>query len=289
MYGRTIREETGQFMFRSITLACVVPVALAMAGCVSTKSADPLSPTVAGPIPGVNITPPGIMKPATGTKIAVDQQPLVLTVLNAGTSGVRPLTYLFEVAADVSFANKVFTQEGIQPGESGQTSLRLPDALATGRTYFWHARAQDSANTGPFSSTAAFDVFTPIVIGARVPASPINAIVDLRTRALPSPTRLIWTGGCAVYVIEIADSAASATGWRRTVGERGQSFSIRQDLPPIKGCSHVRRGLSKCRALVHDAGVPDAGPHHLAAATTAGCPHRTDPGRRAEPRIGGCV
>jgi hypothetical protein len=66
------------------------------------------------------------MKPATGTKVAVDQQPLVLTVLNAGTSGVRPLTYLFEVAADVSFANKVFTQDGIQPGATGQTSLRLP-------------------------------------------------------------------------------------------------------------------------------------------------------------------
>jgi hypothetical protein len=227
-------------MFRSITLACIVPAVLAMAGCVATKSADPLSPTVAGPIPGVNITPPGIMKPATGTKIAVDQQPLVLTVLNAGTSGVRPLTYLFEVAADVSFANKLFTQEGIQPGATGQTSLRLPDALATGRTYFWHARAQDGANTGPFSSTAAFDVFTPTIIGAPGALGPVNnALVDsAHPRFSFANAASSGTVSPVVYTVEVADTDAFGNKlavW--TVAERagGTTFlDSPQDLPPIK-------------------------------------------------------
>src|ERR1700676_5563967 len=155
-------------MHRTLSLMCVIPAFVAMAACAASKSADPLSPTVAGPIPGVNITSPSLMQPGSGAKVAVDQQPLTLTVGNAATSGVRPLTYVFEIAADASFANLVFARDGIAPGASGQTSLKLPDALATARTYFWHARAQDGANTGPFSPTSAFDVFTPIVIGAPV-------------------------------------------------------------------------------------------------------------------------
>src|SRR6266852_7708120 len=91
-------------MTRKVAFFCVISAALTMAACAASKSVDPLSPTVAGPIPGVNITPPGVMQPSSGTKIAVDQQPLVLVVVNAATSGVRPLTYLFEVAADASFA-----------------------------------------------------------------------------------------------------------------------------------------------------------------------------------------
>ncbi len=113
------------------------------------QSADPLSPTVAGPIPGVSITAPTLMLPSNGSNIAVAQQPITLTVGNATTTGVRPLTYAVEIAVDAAFASKVFTRNGIAPG-SGQTSLPLPSALATGATYYWHAQAQDGANTGPF-------------------------------------------------------------------------------------------------------------------------------------------
>jgi hypothetical protein len=232
---------TELLMFRRIALACTVPAVLALVGCVS-KSQDPLSPTVAGPIPGVNITPPGIMKPATGTKVAVDQQPLVLTVFNAGTSGVRPLTYVFEVAADASFANKLFTTSGIQPGATGQTSVRLPDPLATGRTYFWHARAEDGANTGPFSATAAFDVFTPTVIGAPVPLAPINnALVDsAHPRFYIGNVARTGTVSPLTYTIEVADSDSFLNKlaiW--TVAEQGGAggqtvLDSPQDLPPIK-------------------------------------------------------
>ena len=232
-------------MFRRVTLAGIVPVVMMTIACVATKSEDPLSPTVAGPIPGVNITPPTIMQPTTGAKVAVDQQPLVLVVNNASSSGVRPLTYVFEIAADVSFANKVFSREGIQPGAT-QTSLRLPDALATGRTYFWHARAEDGANTGAFSSTAAFDVFTPIVIGPPVPVSPIdNATVETaHPRFTFNNAPHSGPVGPLVYIIEVADSDSFGNKlavW--TVAEKaGQTYlDSPQDLPPIKQLFwHVR-------------------------------------------------
>lgn len=225
-------------MNRIFPLACLVSTALTIAGCATSKSADALSPTVAGPIPGVAITSPGIMQPGSGTKIAVDQQPLVLVVVNSATSGVRPLSYMFEIAVDASFSNKVFTREGIVPGGNGQTSLRLPDALATGHTYFWHARAEDGANTGPFSSTAAFEVFTPIVIGAPVPISPIGNV-----RTDTQHPRFSWTNaprsgpvGTITYIIEVSDtdSFANRTIW--TVGEQpGQSgIDSPADLPANK-------------------------------------------------------
>src|SRR4029079_18407923 len=66
---------------------------------------------------------------------------------------------------DAAFNNKVFARDSIPQGEGGRTSLRMTDTLATGRTYYWRARAQDGANTGPYATTMAFDIFTPIVIG----------------------------------------------------------------------------------------------------------------------------
>ena len=105
-------------------------VLLAAAGCVSSKSANPLSPSVAGPIPGVNITAPMPVEPK-GAKVAVDRQPVTLVVDNAVTNGQRPLSYTFEVATDADFANKVLSRTGIAPGD-GRTSMRLPDPLATG-------------------------------------------------------------------------------------------------------------------------------------------------------------
>ncbi len=138
--------------------------ALLVASCVGAeKSSNPLSPSVAGPIPGVNITPPSPVEPRDGVKIAVDQQPVTLLLANAATNGERPLSYVFEVATDTGFTNKVFTREGVKPGE-GRTALRLPDPLASGRTYYWRAQAVDGANSSPVSALAFFTIFTPIVI-----------------------------------------------------------------------------------------------------------------------------
>ena len=100
-------------------------------------------------------------------------QPITLIVENASTTGVRPLEYLFEVASDSAFSQKLFARDGITPGD-GRTSLRLPDALATGHTYYWRARAQDGANTGPYSAPIAFQVMQPISIDAPTLIGPVG-------------------------------------------------------------------------------------------------------------------
>src|SRR5262249_1122220 len=141
--GLEARPFCGRSMVNKFACAIGLYAAvLAAGGCEMEKSSNPLAPTVAGPIPGVNITAPSIVDPTSGAKIPMNQQPITLTVGNSTTSGVRPLSYLFEIATDAGFTNKVFARDGITPG-SGQTTLRLPDALATEHSYYWHARAQD--------------------------------------------------------------------------------------------------------------------------------------------------
>ncbi len=189
----------------------VVCASLALGACETSKSSNPLAATVAGPIPGVNITAPAVMAPSSGTKIAVDKQPITLTVNNASTNGIRPLNYSFEVATDAAFTNRVYSRDGIAPGD-GQTSVKLPDPLATGRTYYWHARAQDGANTGAFTAAINFDVFTPIVIQAPGLVSPApNSTTDsIRPAFVVSPAPRSGPVGNITYLIEVADSATFA-------------------------------------------------------------------------------
>lgn len=213
---------------RIFAIAGAAVLGMALTGCEATKSSNPLAPTVAGPIPGVNITTPAVVTPSSGSKIAVDQQPITLTVVNASTSGVRPLSYLFDVATDADFTNKVFSRDGVTPGD-GRTSLRLPDALATGRSYYWRARAQDGANTGPYTAPINFNVFTPVVIDAPTPIQPVaNAIVDgIRPTFVVSNASRTGPAGAITYQIEVADSDSFANKvavW--TQGEQSGQTSL---------------------------------------------------------------
>ena len=72
------------------TLLFLVTLVVAAAACDAAKSSNPLSPTVAGPIPGVDISAPKTLEP-TNTKIPVDQQPLTLLAENAGSTGAPAL------------------------------------------------------------------------------------------------------------------------------------------------------------------------------------------------------
>jgi hypothetical protein len=184
----------------------------AVCGCEVSKSSNPLSPSVAGPIPGVNITVPKVLLPAAGTKIAVDQQPVTLMVENAATNGVRPLTYAFDVATDANFTNLVFTRGGIAPGDGGRTSVKLPDPLATAHTYYWRAHAQDGANTGGASPAINFDVFTPIVINAPVLVSPAPNTTTDSIHPKFTITNATHSGpvGAIGYLIEVSDADSFA-------------------------------------------------------------------------------
>ena len=202
---------------KRLSLVCFAPLLFGLAGCAAEKSTTPLSPSVAGPIPGIDISAPKTLEPVS-TRIPVSQQPVTLLIENASSTGPRPLTMTVEVATDVNFASKVFAQSGIAPGEGGRTAMRLPDALAPGRSYYWRVRAEDGANTGPFSPAAAFEVFTPVVLGEPILLSPIhNEQVDTRRPkfTFQNAPRSGPTGPIS-YILEFSNTPAFAPAF--TVG-----------------------------------------------------------------------
>jgi hypothetical protein len=217
---------------RVLAAAGLLMAMSALISCETSKSSNPLSPSVAGPIPGVNISAPKMLEPLAGDRITVDRQPVTLLVENASTNGVRPLTYSFDVATDANFNTKVFSRDGIAPGDGGRTSLRLPDPLATGRAYFWRVRALDGANEGPYANAAAFEIYTPIVIDPPVPVSPgVNVTVDsIRPRFTFTNALRSGPAGAINYLVEVADSDAFTNKIAQWTGAE-QPSQTTLDLP----------------------------------------------------------
>ena len=156
---------------RSLAAVCGL-LLLSLGACTTSKSENPTAPTVAGPIAGVTISAPVLLAPTQGFKFKESEQPIRLIVQNATTSGVRPLTYTFEVASDSGFTAKVFSRSGVAPGGDNKTSVQI-DRLEIGRSYFWRAWAEDGANTGTAAS-AGFDIFPHATVAAPSPLSPVN-------------------------------------------------------------------------------------------------------------------
>ena len=152
------------------TIVCGLSL-LALGGCQTSKSSTPTAPTVAGPIPGVNISAPAMLEPVQGFKFRENEQPIRLVIQNAVTNGVRPLTYTFEVSSDTNFNSKVFSRASVAPGD-GRTSVQL-DRLEIGRAYYWRAWAEDGANTGAIS-TAGFEIYPKPAVTPPGPLAPIN-------------------------------------------------------------------------------------------------------------------
>jgi len=210
---------------------------LGMAACERTKSANPLSPSIAGPIAGVEISAPQPVQPSAGSQVASDTQPISLVVQNAKTTGVRPLTYVFEIASDSGFATKVFSQTGVTPGTNGQTSVRLPQNLSAERTYYWRSKADDGANASGFSAPTDFRVYTPVIIQAPAPIGPGDGV----TTATPKPTLEVSNAAVAgpagplSYLFEVATDGAMAN--KVVSVEVGQqngrtSYTVPSDLNP---------------------------------------------------------
>src|SRR5258706_12510556 len=134
------------FPMRSLLSLVLTAALVTMTGCTLAKTENPLSPTIAGPLPGVNITAPNPIQPRDGQRILNDTQPVTLLLDNASSNSVRPFTYLIEVATDAGFATIVFSQNGVAPDPSGRTTFRLPNALPSSKSYWWRATAKDGAN-----------------------------------------------------------------------------------------------------------------------------------------------
>ena len=170
--------------FPRLLLVAGFSAVVVLAGCETSKTANPLSPLIAGPIEGVDITLPRPLEPGTGWKVDYKNQPITLLIENPSSNSPRPFTMRVQLASDAAFVNILFASSGLTPGPNGRTSLQLPDKLAPGQ-YRWRARAEDGANSSDWSSVALFEVLQPIVIGTPTPKEPIgNVRVTTRTPTL---------------------------------------------------------------------------------------------------------
>ncbi len=190
----------------------LVPLAalLTLVACEHNKSSNPLSPTIAGPIPGVEISQPKLLEPEQGVKFKDKQQPLTLLIENASTNGVRPLVYGFQIAVDAGFTNIVFSRQDVPQGDNGRTSLKLGDKLQLGRTYYWRAWAYDGANTGPMASSVSFDVYPPVTISPPTLAGPASGSAQTTLAPFLSIRNSARTGpaGNIRYAFQVSTSPA---------------------------------------------------------------------------------
>jgi hypothetical protein len=200
-------------------------IALSLAACEAKKSENPLAPSVAGPIPGVDITAPSLLSPSAGFKFRDSEQPIQLTVQNSNSTGVRPLTYTFEVASDNAFNTKLFSRAGVTPGADGKTSVRL-DLLEIGRVYYWRVRAEDGANTGPFAN-ASFEIFPKPSVNPPTAISPVgNAQIGSTTATLVAANSTqAGPVGFLAYEFQIAKDQAFATSSLVSAGVVNEGFS----------------------------------------------------------------
>ncbi len=160
----------------SVTAVAMSAALLLLAGCEQIKSSSPLSPSIAGPIAGVTITPPGPVRPSSGQKVKDADQPISVVLTNAQSNSPRPFTMVFQIAADHGFGTVAFSQSGITPNADGTTKILLPARLQPGRVYYWRTMAQDGANSSDWSAPVEFEVLQPIVIGTPDPLSPVSNV-----------------------------------------------------------------------------------------------------------------
>ena len=184
--------------------ALAVSVLAVSVGCEKAKSSNPLSPDVAGPIPGVSISAPKPLEPTGNAQVVANGQPQSLVIENAGTSGQRPLFLQLDVATDIDFSRVVHQADRVTPGDGGRTNYRLPSPLASGHTYFWRSRAADGANTGPYSAVASFVVIDPVSIGAPTPLEPLGNISTNRPEFKMRNGTISGPAGPVVYRMELA-------------------------------------------------------------------------------------
>jgi hypothetical protein len=147
-----------------------------LAGCEAAKSSNPTAASVAGPIPGVNITAPRPLEPFAGQRITFTGQPQTLLIENAGTSGTRSIWLEIDIATDAAFTQLVHHANNVPLGDNGRTSYQLPVALPAGYTYYWRVKANDGANSGPYAEASNFSVVPPVVIEAPRSTTPSGTI-----------------------------------------------------------------------------------------------------------------
>lgn len=179
---------------------------ICLAGCEAVKSANPTAPSVAGPIPGVNITAPRALEPFAGQKLTYTGEPQTLLIENAGSNGARTLVMEIDVATDAAFSQIVHHNDAVALGENGRTLYRLPQALPAGYTYYWRTKANDGANSGPYSQAVSFSVVPPVVINPPIAIAPGGRLNQNNPDFRVTNGAISGTSGVA-YRFEVSRSA----------------------------------------------------------------------------------
>ena len=211
-------------MHRTTRWFIVVAGLAALAGC-TEESRNPLSPFIAGPIEGVNITAPGLMSPSDGALIKVVDQPVSVMFANGVSNGERPVLYNVTLASDPEFTQVLHEATEIPGDPSGQTTYELPNGLDPEAMYYWQAQADDGANSSDNSEVSRFEVFAPVVI----------APPQIRV-----PTTGSGEGSAPTLVINapVVDGPASNVTWELQVAsDQGFNDVVLSVSGPISGNS----------------------------------------------------
>ena len=155
-----------------------------------------------------SVTTPTPMVPAASAQIQNAAQPITLIVKNAVVTQSSGTTYLFEVATDAAFTNKVQTKGGIAENSSGQTTVAL-DTLPAAKDYYWHAQATGGGTSGPFSPPSKFTVGPAVVVSSPAPISPLTgAQVPTRPTLLVANAARTGPAGPITYKFEVSSTSA---------------------------------------------------------------------------------
>ncbi len=211
---------------KALTLGGACALVLATVACEKSSPARPTdveSTTQAASVvdakSGVTLTTPAPVAPDNNHQFKNVEQPVTLTVRNAVTTGSAGLTYTFEVASDVAFANKVFTKDVAET--AGQTSLKI-DKLPADKNYFWRAHASAGSLVGPNSAVRAFTIGPEVILQQPTLLAPGNNGSASGTPALTvANVGRSGPAGQVFYRFEVSTSASFASlAFTGTVAEQ---------------------------------------------------------------------
>jgi hypothetical protein len=236
------------FMAKMIPLRRVVGCVLAAwvaAGCQVSKSSNPLSPNISGPITGVVISTPNALEPGQDWQIRMSEQPVKLMFQNADTSGERTLFYTIEIASDAAFKTIIYRRTNVAAGNV-RTTVQLPDTLPAGQTYWWRVRAEDGANSGDYSKPVSFVAVAPVTLGAPTAVSPSGGITTLTPEFKVRPGSRTGPYERIVYTVQVANNQSfSSIAATFVVDETGTETTIAQNYAFLNDRTYYWRAQAR--------------------------------------------
>ena len=203
---------------RNLLLLTALATAIAAGGCEQKKSSNPLSPSVAGPIPGVAITAPKLLEPEAGDTDRNGR--------TAGDAAGREREHQRSAAPDLPLrggdGRRLLEQGPHRARTSSRAATAGPSSSCLSR---WPRSGRITGASGPRTAPTparsrrarSFSIYTPIVLQPPPLSSRRQRHAQLATETRPSSS---------ATPVAAARSARSSTSsrWRWT---RGSARSCR--------------------------------------------------------------